>query len=106
MSVLREKAYDEKIYTIEELEYKLKSFAAKHKIKYIFLFGSYAKGKAIPESDIDIIIDRGDIKNLIDLWKAKEEIECLFEKKVDLLLHDEIDENFLEKIRKGLKRIC
>ena len=37
-------------------------------IKHAYLFGSYARGDADANSDVDIIIDKGDLKGLLQ-WQ-------------------------------------
>lgn len=53
--------------TIEEIKSAVTKVGKKYGIKNAYLFGSYAKGKASEKSDVDIIIERGKIDNLIDL---------------------------------------
>ena len=65
----------------------------------IFLFGSYARGTASPDSDVDLRIDRGKIRGwalgglLIDLEQA-------LGKKVDLLTTGSLDQEFLASIKR------
>ena len=53
--------------TIDEIKTAVMKVGQKYHIKSAYLFGSYAKGKANEYSDIDIIIDSGEIKGLIEL---------------------------------------
>ena len=53
--------------TIEEIKRAVTKIGKKYGIKNAYLFGSYAKGKATESSDVDIIIDRGNIGDLIEL---------------------------------------
>lgn len=53
--------------TIEEIKHAVAKIGKKYGIKNAYLFGSYAKGKATESSDVDIIIDRGNIGDLIEL---------------------------------------
>lgn len=47
------------IYSIEEIQNILVPVFNKHNVKKAVLFGSYAKGKANENSDIDLILDSG-----------------------------------------------
>lgn len=64
----------------------------------IYLFGSYARGEANEASDIDLRIDRGNIRGwalgglLLDLEEA-------LQKKVDLLTTGSLQEDFLASIK-------
>lgn len=48
---------NDKIYTIEEIKEKVISIATNYNLKSITLFGSYARGEATKDSDIDLIIN-------------------------------------------------
>ena len=43
-------------YTIDEIREKIEDTAQKYQIQQIILFGSYAKGTATEESDIDFVV--------------------------------------------------
>lgn len=45
------------IYTIEQIQSIVEPIAQKHSLKAVFLFGSYARGTATEQSDIDLLID-------------------------------------------------
>jgi predicted nucleotidyltransferase len=62
-----------------------------------YLFGSYAKGTARPDSDIDIAVFLPELK-LTDIGGAHMDLEEAFGKKVDLSLSPSGD--FLERIKK------
>ena len=49
-----------KIYTIEEIQKIVSPIAAYHGVERVFLFGSYARGEATPDSDLDFRVDCGD----------------------------------------------
>ena len=87
------------IYTLEEIKNKsipiIKSFG----IKRLCLFGSYAKGMATEDSDLDFIMDKGRLKGLqyISLVNALEkEFEC----HVNLISYGGSNKEFIENIKK------
>lgn len=45
-----------KIYTIDEIRNKVKPVADKYGIEEIWLFGSYARGDATEQSDVDLLV--------------------------------------------------
>ena len=75
------------IYTIDELKQKIKPIAAKYNLPAVYVFGSYARGEATEESDIDILVDKSGskIKSLFELGGLYDELNKLFKKKVDLI---------------------
>lgn len=44
-------------YTIEEITRRVTPVAKKYKLAAVYLFGSYARGEATAESDVDLLID-------------------------------------------------
>lgn len=54
------------VYTIDELRDKVSEVAIQYGVKKVALFGSYSTGSQTPGSDIDLIIDKGDIKGLFN----------------------------------------
>ena len=42
------------IYTISEIQAIVTPIAQKHKLKAVYLFGSYARGTATENSDVDL----------------------------------------------------
>jgi len=77
---------------------------SKYKINFCYLFGSYAKGKAKDDSDVDLLIST-EIKGL-KFFGLVEELRNALQKKVDVIevagLKDNVE--LLEEILKdGIK---
>ena len=53
------------VYTIDEIRKRIVPIVIKYGIASIALFGSYARGEATEESDLDFVIYKGDLKGLI-----------------------------------------
>lgn len=70
-----------------------------YKVEKIYLFGSYARGDASLESDVDLRIDKGEIRGLFSLASLLLALEERLGVKVDLLTTDSLDSKFLEKIK-------
>jgi predicted nucleotidyltransferase len=45
------------IYTLDELREKIKPIAEKYELPAVYIFGSYARGEATEDSDVDVMID-------------------------------------------------
>ena len=54
------------VYTIEQLRERIAPVAEKYQLRAVYLFGSYAKGEATDESDVDILVDRTD--SIVNGW--------------------------------------
>lgn len=70
----------------------------------MLLFGSYARGTATSESDIDDRVDKGELRGLVSLSGLQQELSEAFEKKIDLLTTNSLSKEFLNQI--GEYEIC
>lgn len=70
-----------------KIKKKIINFCRRYDIKRMFLFGSFAKGTAEKESDIDILIEfyKSKEKSLLTLVQMENELGENFGKKVDLV---------------------
>lgn len=59
--------------------------AAEHGVRNLRIFGSVAKGKECPESDLDILVDLEPGRTLLDLVAVKQDLEDLLGCKVDVV---------------------
>ena len=88
---------DGKIYAIDELRALISPIAAQY-VGRIFLFGSYARGQATENSDVDLRIDKGNVKGLFTLGALYSDLEERLGKKLDLLTTGSLDQQFLSHI--------
>jgi uncharacterized protein len=70
----------------------------KNAVTAVGVFGSMARGEATPESDIDLIVEFGERKSLLDLVKLERELSTTLGRKVDLLTKDAISPYLRERI--------
>ena len=87
------------VYTIEEIKSIVIPIAKNYKIASISLFGSYAKGKATDKSDMDFIIEKGDLIG-IKYFSLLNELEKALNCKIDLITTGFSNKEFLNKIKK------
>ncbi len=88
----------QRIYTVDEIKNIAGEIAQRHGVERMFLFGSYARGEAKADSDLDFRIDRGRIRGLFALGGLYADLEDAFKVPVDLLTTDSLDENFKKEI--------
>ncbi|WP_315969442.1 nucleotidyltransferase family protein [Methanobrevibacter oralis] len=74
--------------------------AKKYGIDSMSLFGSYARGEATENSDVDFYIDKGDIKGLLDYIGFVQDLEDIFNCHVDVVSTGIQDKTFLALIKK------
>jgi predicted nucleotidyltransferase len=81
------------IYQINELKSKLRPIFEAAPVYRAILFGSYAKGNATDQSDIDIVIDsKGELLNMA-FYGVLEDITAQLNKRVDLFEISELSRN-------------
>ena len=79
------------IYTKEKISESVQSLLKKYHAEKAILFGSYARGEATEESDIDLIIVGGAEFEPTDVFAIAEELNRQLDKKVDVYELREID---------------
>ena len=83
---------------INKLKAKIKPILKKNKIARAGIFGSYARGEAKKNSDIDILIEfKG---GLLSLVRLERDLERNLRKKVDLLTYNGISPLLKKRILK------
>lgn len=88
-----------RILGINEIRSTVSELGRKYGAEKIYLFGSYARGEANRDSDIDLRIDKGKIRGLFALSGLRLALEDQLGTKVDLLTSDSLDRSFLDRIR-------
>ena len=83
MMALLDKYAEEMVLKIDTIKSAVCEVLDKHKINTCYLFGSYAKGKAKGESDIDLMVVT-EIEG-IEFYQIIDELENRLKKKVDLI---------------------
>lgn len=86
-------------FTIEEIKEKAIPIAKKYGVKTLWLFGSYARGEADAESDVDFIMDGGKIRGMIKYFSFVNALEEIFKCHVDVVTTGISDKNFLAEIK-------
>jgi hypothetical protein len=87
-------------YTIEELRRIITPIAQAHGLRSVSLFGSYSKGTARRDSDVDLKIEKGSVMSLFQLSGLRLDIEDALRVPVDLITNDSSDRDFLNLIAK------
>jgi len=87
-------------YSIEELKAIILPIAEKYHISKVYLFGSFARGESKEQSDIDLRIEKGELKGMFALCGFYTEVEEALQMKVDILTTGSLEEEFLIKIKK------
>lgn len=74
------------VLTLDEIRKKVAPIAKKYNLKAVFLFGSYARGQAREDSDIDLLyVKKDNSMSLLTKYQMLDELEDALEKSVDLV---------------------
>lgn len=87
-------------YTIEELRSRIAPIAQRHGVQSVSVFGSYSKGTATDDSDIDLKIEKGKLSSLFQICGFRLAVEDALERPVDLVTSESSDQDFLDMIAK------
>ena len=90
------------VYTVDQIRSIAAPIAASYGIRSVSLFGSYARGEATDSSDIDLLIDRGDVISGFKLGGLYEDLCENLGKELDLVTQQAVSSAFLEKIQNDL----
>ena len=79
------------LLTIEDIKRKCSKVLEHYDVNFCYLFGSYAKGKETPTSDVDLLIS-ANVKGL-KFYGLVEELRVALQKKVDVLDMNQLKDN-------------
>ena len=89
-----------KVISLDEINRISIPIAEKYGVAKLYIFGSYARKEATENSDIDLLIDKGDVRNLLDYFAFVSDLEDGFGKHVDVVTVTCNDKDFVEKAMK------
>ena len=91
-----------KPYSILDIKNKIAETAKQYGIQRAYLFGSYARGDAGDESDIDIFIEKGNLRTLFEYSGFCQELEETLGNKVDVVSTTNLPDDFKKQIEKDM----
>lgn len=93
---------NDKIFTLKDIISLVKPIVKKYGVKEIYLFGSYARGEADENSDLDFLVFGGESFKLTMIFALAEELREVLKKDVDVFEINEInkDSDFYNTIMK------
>ncbi len=87
-------------YTINEIQKIVTPIAIAHGVKRVSLFGSYSRGTANHNSDVDLLIEKGREMSLFQLSSLRLSLEDALKLPVDMVTTEANDTEFLQNIQK------
>ncbi len=79
------------VFTFDNIVSLVKPVAEKYHVQEIYLFGSYARGEARDDSDIDFLVYGGEGFRLTRIFALAEELREVLNKEVDVFEIHELD---------------
>lgn len=93
------------IYTPEQIRDIAAPIARAYGVKSLSLFGSYARGEATDNSDIDLLVDCGAIRSAFQMGGLYADLSEGLGKSLDLVTTDHRDKAFLGRIQETQLRL-
>lgn len=96
------------ILTLEKIAEIVKPIAEKYQVEAIYLFGSYARGEATAESDLDFLVFGGERFKKTFIFALAEDLREAFQKAVDVFEIHEVnrDSMFYDTIMKERRLVA
>lgn len=93
---------------VAEIETCIKELVRRYHAEYALLFGSYARGDATPESDVDVVVIGGADFKKMNIFAFAEDLRAMTGKAVDAFEICEIDKGtpFYDAVMREGKRIA
>ena len=86
--------------TLDEIARLVEPVAEGYGVDKIYVFGSYARGEALPDSDVDLLVSPGEVRG-IRIGGLYRDLSAVLGRKIDLVT-DRADPDFIRMIRKDL----
>ncbi|MDR1329091.1 MAG: nucleotidyltransferase domain-containing protein [Oscillospiraceae bacterium] len=87
------------VYSIDQIRERIAPVAQSYGVKRVMLFGSYARGDATENSDVDLHVWCRNIRGLFALSGFRLDLADALGKEVDLVPHDGMRKRFYENIK-------
>jgi hypothetical protein len=87
-------------YTLNEIKEKTVPVAKAYGIQSLGVFGSYARNEATDESDVDICVEKGSLRSLLQYFAFVQELEKKLGCHVDVITTEIEDTEFLNRVLK------
>ena len=93
------------IYTLDEIKKRILPVIEKYSIPAMYLFGSYARGEATEDSDLDFLVDTTEtgLTSLLSLGALYCDLEEAFQKNIDLITVRSVMQNVETESERSLR---
>lgn len=98
-NLLRESFSKQSALTVSRIEYCVISLAEDYGAEKVSLIGSFARGEEGPDSDVDILLEKGKIRGM-KVLEFQNELARMLNRKVDVITTAGASERFLDRVKK------
>jgi len=97
-----------RVFSLKEIKEIVEPIARRYGVQAVYLFGSYARGTATEESDIDFLVFGGDGFKRSLVYAMGEDLREAFQKDIDIFEVHEVNENsdFYRLVMEERKRVA
>lgn len=81
------------VYTLDEIREIAVPIAKRHQLRQLSLFGSYARGEATAQSDLDFRADVPDGFGMFQMSALQDDLENAFHKQIDVVTPGMLDDS-------------
>ena len=83
---------------VADIQMTIAPIAKSYGVKRVYLFGSFAKGEAGPESDVDLLIEKGKPMSLLKISGMRQQCQEALNRSVDIVTTAGIEDAFQKEI--------
>lgn len=94
-----------KVPTPQSIKNDVVLILRKNQVKKAAFFGSFARGDNRPDSDIDLLVDLGAKKSLLDLIGLEQDLEDKFKKDFDIVTYNSLNPKIKNYVYQDLIQI-
>ena len=82
------------VYALDEIARRIRPVAEKYRLKAVYVFGSYARGEAREDSDIDLLVDLtgADLSGFFAIGGLYNDLEAALEKEIDFVTTESLEQ--------------
>ena len=90
------------VYTLDEIREIAVPIAKRHQLRQLSLFGSYARGEATAQSDLDFGADVPDGFGMFQMSALQDDLENAFHKQIDVVTPGMLDDSLSTDLARNM----
>lgn len=90
------------VYTLDEIREIAVPIAKRHQLRRLSLFGSYARGEATAQSDLDFRADVPDGFGMFQMSALQDDLENAFHKQIDVVTPGMLDDSLSTDLARNM----